>query len=277
LNKPDSDLDQVDPFPEGKILTVGQWALEKHELLKRYVHASWAARQKWPNPCFIDLFCGPGRVRIRDTDIETDGGALVAWRKALTKGGRFAKVVIGDLDAEALSACAARLTHLGADVTALHGAAETTVEQVLQLIPQDGLHLAYLDPFNMGHLPFSVIQKLAKFKKIDIVVHFSVMDLQRDFELDFERDASRFEVFAPGWKSHVNVQSHSKQQARLEFVKYWLELVKSVGFKCSEEKPLMTNSKNGPLYRMMFLSRHPLGDKLWTEINRGLNPNRSLF
>jgi three-Cys-motif partner protein len=258
-------------------LEVGDWAREKHDLLRRYVHASWAARQHWTNRCFIDLFCGPGRIRFRNTNKTADGGALVAWRQALLNGGRFTNIVVGDLDGESAEACKARLEALNAQVTALIGTAEQTVDEVLRFVPQNGLHLAYLDPFNMGHLPFSVIEKLARFKNIDIVVHFSVMDLQRDMELDFDRDVSRFDIFAPGWRNHINVQQMSKKEARAAFVSYWLNLVKSLGFNCSRERPLIVNSNNGPLYRMMFLMRHPLADKLWNDINRGANPNLPLF
>jgi hypothetical protein len=133
-------------------------------------------------------------------------------------------------------------------------------------VKPNGLHLAYLDPFNLEHLPFSVIERLARFKNIDVVVHFSIMDLQRELELDFERDESRLEVFAPGWRFNIDPRTVSKQEARNQFVQYWLSLVNSLGFSCSRERPLMTNSNNGPLYRMMLLMRPPLAEKLWGDI-----------
>ena len=277
MMRPDPELLQPDGFPSGKVLEVGDWSIEKHQLLRRYVGASWAVRRKWPKRGFIDLFCGPGRTRIKGTDIETDGGAVVAWRQARSNLVEFTDVIIGDIDQDSLLSCEKRLVALNAPVTALLGPAEQTVDEAIKLLPANGLHLAYLDPFNMEHLPFTVIEKLAKFRNIDIVVHFSVMDLQREIELDFLRDASRFEAFAPGWKRHVDVSGLTKQGARNAFVKHWLSLVESLGFRCSKEMPLMTNSKNGPLYRMMFLMRHPLAEKLWVEIARGQKPVQDLF
>ena len=268
-------LIQQDPCPGLPILDIGEWSLEKHDLLRKYVAASWAARQKWPYRCFIDLFSGPGRVRVRKSNVVTDGGAVVAWRQASEKGGRFTKVIVGDIDPNAVNACKARLEALGAPVDALVGPATQTVDQVLTIANPNGLHLAYLDPYNLEHLPFSVIERLAKFKNIDILVHFSVMDLQRELELDFERDQSRFELFAPDWRNQIDPRSMTKQEARAAFVRYWLSLVDSLGFSCSRERPLMTNSKNGPLYRMMFLMRHKLADKLWSDIAKP--PQGSLF
>lgn len=266
---------QEDPCPGLPILDIGEWSLEKHDLLRKYVDASWAARQKWPHRCFIDLFSGPGRVKVRKSNVVTDGGAVVAWRQASQKGGRFTKIIVGDIDPNALNACKTRLEALGAPVEALEGPATQTVDQVLRIVNPNGLHLAYLDPYNIEQLPFSVIERLAKFKNIDILVHFSVMDLQRELELDFERDQSRFELFAPNWRNKIDPRLMSKQEARAEFVRYWLSLVDSLGFSCSRERPLMTNSKNGPLYRMMFLMRHKLADKLWSDIAKP--PQGSLF
>src|SRR3954467_2676507 len=112
-----------DPCPGLRVLEIGEWSLEKHDLLRRYVHASWAARQKWPHRSFIDLFCGPGRVAVRKRNVQTDGGAVVAWRQAKATGGRFTQIVIGDIDPIAAEACKARLDALQAPVETLVGPA----------------------------------------------------------------------------------------------------------------------------------------------------------
>jgi three-Cys-motif partner protein len=125
----------------------------------------------------------------------------------------------------------------------------------------------------MEQLPFSVIEKLARFSHIDILVHFSVMDLNRNMELDYVRDASRFEAFAPGWKARVAVGTKSLPDARNAFVEYWFSLVGKLGFKCSRERPLMVNAKGGPLYRMFFLLRHPLAEKIWNDIAKPAQGN----
>lgn len=257
---------EVDPCPGLPVMDVGSWSLEKHSLLRRYVDASREARRKYRVRTFIDLYCGPGRVRNRDDATDSDGGALIAWRESARTRTQFTHVVIGDLEPQSLSACRERLAALGASVVPLAGPAESTADEVVARLPMSGLHLAYLDPFNLGHLPFSVIERLSRFPRIDIVVHFSVMDLQREIELDFDRDASRFEAFAPGWREHIDVRSLNKVAARARFVEYWLGLVEKLGFKCSRERPLLTNSRNGPLYRMMFLLRHPLAERLWNDI-----------
>lgn len=219
------ELTQPDPCPGLPRLEIGQWSLEKHELLRRYVDASRAARGKWKNRAFIDLYCGPGRVSVRGKGVDTDGGALVAWRASARTNSPFTHVVVADIDDDCAKACEARLKALDAPATSLTGPANEVVHKLASIVPRHGLHLAYLDPFNLEHLPFEIIETLSNFQNIDIVVHFSVMDLQREIELDFDRDASRLEAFAPGWRDHVEIKKRTKIQARADYVTYWLGLV----------------------------------------------------
>lgn len=258
-------------------MEVGEWSLEKHNLLRKYVHASSGARKskrpdgnlKWQHRTFVDLYCGPGRVRLSGQTQSSDGGAVAAWRESMATNSGFTNVYIADLDVQAASSCHNRLLALGSPTEHFVGAAELTVDQVLPKLPKFGLHLVYLDPFNLGHLPFSIIEKFSSLPHIDIVLHFSVSDLQRNVELDFLADESRFDAFAPGWKTNVPVDKLSKREAREQFTTYWLNKVGDLGFKHSKQQPLFTNSKNGPLYRMILLSKHPnLPEKLWNDVAR---------
>jgi len=95
------------------ISEVGEWALEKHERLRKYVDISRYARQKYIDPTksklrgsnssvagatFIDLFCGPGRSRIRETGQVIDGSPLVAYRASVDGNAAFSEVHVADLN-----------------------------------------------------------------------------------------------------------------------------------------------------------------------------------
>src|SRR5688572_32795654 len=64
------------------VQSVGQWVLDKHHLLKQYIDATWAVRARYLPPqgnggaAYIDLFAGPGQVRIRNTPEILDGRPL---------------------------------------------------------------------------------------------------------------------------------------------------------------------------------------------------------
>lgn len=101
------------------------------------------------------------------------------------------------------------------------------------------------------------------------------MDLQRNVEMDFQADNSRFDAAAPGWRDHINVLTMSRTEARAAFFQYWCKLVQQLGFKVSDRLPIVRDDRHNPLYRMVFLSRHPLPDRIWGDVAQG--PNRELF
>jgi hypothetical protein len=45
-----------------------------------------------------------------------------------------------------------------------------------------GLHLAFLDPFKLAQLPFSIIEKMLKVQRMDMIIHVSLQDLQRNLD-----------------------------------------------------------------------------------------------
>ncbi|CUR78192.1 three-Cys-motif partner protein TcmP [Achromobacter xylosoxidans] len=270
--------DQIlDPADGLELMEVGAWTFEKHALIRRYVEASREARRKWSQRVLVDLYCGPGRVanRERQDDIR-DGGVLSAFIQSQSVGVPFTKVIIGDADRTAVAACRQRLERVGANVVSFTGPAHDTVEQALLHLPANGLHLALLDPFNIGHLPFSVIEALAKRNHLDMIVHYSLMDVTRNLELNYRRDAPAFDSFAPGWKNAVAVPTMTKVDARRRFGEYWQSLVARLGYSVCDMRPVMTRSgTQSQLYQMVLLERHPLARHLWNEVAR--SPQRQLL
>ena len=126
---------------------VGVWAKEKHDCLCRYVDISRKTRAKYLGFCkagatYIDLFCGPGRCRVRNTDEWIDGGVVAAWKKSQEGGAPFSQVFIADIDAQRRQAAAIRLRNLGAPVVEVDGAAVGAVKAVTAQINAYGLHFA---------------------------------------------------------------------------------------------------------------------------------------
>lgn len=247
---------------------VGAWAKEKHEYLCRYIDISRAVRSGWLGPrkagaTFIDLFCGPGRCKVRETGEWIDGGAIAAWKKSLEGGSPFTQVFIGDLDEERLKAAAARLHQLGAPVIEVTGSAAETVQQVQPRLNPYGLHFAFLDPFNLEALNFEIIRTLSSLKRIDILVHVNQMDLQRNLVTNAVSEESVFDVFAPGWRDKVDI-ARGQQEVRQQVFQYWRDLVESLGVWPSTEMKLIRGSKNQPLYWLLLAAKHELAHKFWT-------------
>lgn len=245
---------------------VGPWAIEKYNYLCRYVDISRGARGKFIGPgkagaTYLDLFCGPGRAKVRNGEF-TDGGCVAAWRKSVAGGAPFSQVFIADIDEVRLNAAAERLKQAGAPVTAFHGPALQTVESILKRLDPYGLHFAFLDPFSLGVLDFRIFQKLAKRKRMDILVHLSKMDLQRNLGRNLAADVSAFDAFAPGWKDAIDA-AQGQQGIRVELINYWKTLVKNLGIAASAEMKLLKGEKDQHLYWLLLVASHTLAHRIW--------------
>src|SRR6185312_145489 len=159
VNWPNSMGELVDGDDSLPVEDVGEWVADKHELLCDYIQISTYTRKKYLPPgrggsTCIDLFCGPGRAKIRETGEFVDGGGVAAWRKSVNSGAPFSKVIIGDIDEQRLALAKTRLERLGAPVTALLGPAKETASEAVQACGVGALNFAFLDPYSLGTLDF---------------------------------------------------------------------------------------------------------------------------
>jgi three-Cys-motif partner protein len=247
--------------------SVGIWAKEKHDYLCRYIDISRAVRSQWigagkAGATYIDPFSGPGRCKVRETGEWIDGGAVAAWKKSRDGGVQFTQVYVGDIDPQRREAAAARLHRLGAPVIEIDGAAIQAVQKIVANLNPYGLHFAFLDPFNLEALDFGIVDALSKLKRIDVLIHVNQMDLQRNLVSNATSEESAFDVFAPGWRTKVDVVQ-GQQGIRQQVFQYWRDQVASLGVWPSTEMRLITGSKNQPLYWLLLAAKHELAHKFW--------------
>ncbi|MEZ5465861.1 MAG: three-Cys-motif partner protein TcmP [Lysobacteraceae bacterium] len=254
---------EVDPGDGLNRSIVGEWSKEKIEYLVRYVQTSSATRRKWKQygrSAFIDLYSGSGRSRIDGTADEiVDGGVIAAVRQGL-QSQPFDQIVIGDLDPDLVDAAKQRLLRLGPlDVTDLGGPAESTVDDAIRAIDPKGLHLAYLDPFSVHALPFSIIQKLGRVPHIDLMIHFSVLDYRRN--LTAMCDNGKMDSVAPGWQ-RVITSNMGLEDRRRRIFEHWKGLIESLGYHTSEVVPVAATGK-ADYYWLVLVGKHELIKKFW--------------
>lgn len=279
MKKPKYVTDPEDGLPA---LTAGSWAdTEKITRVRRYVDASRAARRKWLPPhgrggaTYVDPYCGPGRLMLRETGQFVDGGCLAAVRMAAGSDTSFSQVLIGDADQRSTETATTRLAALGA-VSAFVGPADETVDRILGQISPYALTFAFLDPYNLATMPFSIIERLASCNRIDMLIHVSLMDLQR--QLPKWRAAGDFralDAFAPGCSAAIDLEL-PQDRVRLEIFHYWMNLVRSLNLDFANSIPLVTGPKNINLYWLAFAARNRLAHTLWDAI-ANLSPQRSLL
>jgi three-Cys-motif partner protein len=246
---------------------VGAWAVEKHNYLARYLDISRGARQKFLGPrkagaTIVDLFCATGRARIRETGEWIDGSAMAAWKIGQKGSAPFSEILVADIDEERREACVTRLRRAGAPVRELAGSAVEAAQTAVTTVNPYGLHFAFLDPYNLADLDFCIIQALSQLKRIDILIHLSAMDFQRNFERNVSSIGRAFDKFAPGWRTVVDL-NRSKVSARQKVFEYWRDQVAQLGTDTANDVRLITGGNNQRLYWLLLAAKHELARKFW--------------
>jgi three-Cys-motif partner protein len=258
---------------------VGQWVEEKHFFITEYIKLSHGARRKFVGPqdagaAYIDLFCGPGQGRIKDTKQYIDGAAVAAWKTSKACGSPFTTMFLADRDGVRRDHCAVRLRKLGAPVAEIEGTAEEAVQEIVEKLPSQGLHFAFLDPYSLGSLSFELLRSLAKFRRMDILVLISAMDLFRNIDQQSTDEAWEFDEFAPAWREHVPIDLPQTER-RETLMRYWAWRVQmELGLNSSSDMHPVMNSVNRLIYWLLLLHRHKLAEKFWKIILKG-RPQRT--
>ncbi|WP_026258832.1 three-Cys-motif partner protein TcmP [Uliginosibacterium gangwonense] len=262
-----------DPLPELPVergpsnAGVGDWVPGiKHTNLAKYIDGTRKAQIKFPQRVLIDPFSGPGRLQVKGEGFTRDGGAVVAWRQSQRSLCPFTQVLVGDISPERAEACAARLSALGAPASSFIGPASETVSEMVVKVPKGALCLAYIDPYNLEFLSFSLFETLAKLPHVDFAVHFSLMDLSRNVDMELDPDRARFDDASPGWRCRIDTSSISKKQLAPWFFQDWCQQIHNLGFTVSREMPLVTDRLGHPIYRLVFFSRHYFPNKIWDDV-----------
>lgn len=126
-----------------------------------------------------------------------------------------------------------------------------------------GLHLAFLDPYNLATLSFDLIEGLSKVRT-DILLHLSISDLRRNVGLYASDEYSQFDLFAPGWRKAVDVNV-GLDRLRSKVIEYWMSQTEKLGYPPGHWE-MIRGPKSVGLYCLVLLSKHSLGRNLWSKI-----------
>jgi three-Cys-motif partner protein len=150
------------------------------------------------------------------------------------------------------------------------------VRRIVGRLNPHGLHFALLDPYNLGGLPFSVIETFAQLKRIDLLIHVSAQDLQRNLDAYSLSSDGPLDRFAPGWREVVSVKQ-SQSAVRAAYISYWASRMESLGLPPARRAELVLGpTHNQRLYWLVFVSRSDFAKGLWDKI-RNISGQGELF
>jgi three-Cys-motif partner protein len=266
--------------------TSGSWVVEKLDYLKRYIDmfATSMHKKPWRERHYIDLFAGPGKCRVPETDAVYLGSPLLA----LTTRYSFTGYVFVDLSAERITALQQRCS-----VSPLHNRvrysvgdsnaiAKDIVEHILAIdgkyIPGQwsSINLAFLDPDGL-QLHWDTVAALAQVSRMDLIIHYPQMALTRNMLKEYKvSKQTKIDLFFGGREWRGIYEGYRRKEARFihrKLMDLYREKLLKLGYqevlRDDEvgDEPLIRNAeKNAPLYRLLFASKHPLGHNFWRKV-----------
>lgn len=257
---------------------VGEWSQRKHEALFTYIEATSDPRWKFLHPdpgippggaAYIDLFAGPGRARVRSTGTLVDGSPLLAMQHDAAP---FTKLILCEKDPENIAALRARTEHDNR-VLILEGDCHKSIDKVIAATPPNGLNFAFVDPYSLGQHEWETLAKLARVRRMDLLIHFPTMDAKRNFFQGTEARLTRA-LGTDEWQRGV-VKAKGLAKAAIETLRKQLV---PYGYTGQDVRSLdLENSKEGTLYHLVFVSKDKLGDKIWQSVAKARGRQLSLL
>lgn len=118
-----------------------------------------------------------------------------------------------------------------------------------------------------------MIETLGKLKRMDLIIHISENDLQRN--VIGKREYFRLDSFCPDWQGRVD-PTQPNHIIKKQVLEHWKNKLASIGYKVSDNIERVTGNQNQPLYWLVLAARNDLASKFWSHISN-TTPQRRLF
>ena len=263
---------------------IGPWSEDKLQLLRKYLNAYTIIMkdQRWCRNGYhyIDAFAGTGRPRARDEERYIDGSPRVA----LTIQHPFHSYTFIEKTPWRVQ----RLRKLkdefpDRDIRIREGDCNRII--VTEITPHIRYErfnrgLIFLDPFGMD-VEWSTIEQIAETQALEIFMNFPVMALNRTALLNdpnalTEAQIKRLNRFwgSTEWRGDIYtevptlfgpVEMKIRRTTGRRLGQLFKKRLEEV-FPYVTEPLVMTNSKNAPLYCLIFAGHHPTGAEIVQDI-----------
>jgi len=266
----------------GKEDVIGEWSVEKLELLRKYLAAYLTVlkNQAWCRGYeYIDAFAGTGRPKTRDEQKFVDGSPRIALNLSPSFT-QYHFIEQTDWRVEKLQRLHKEFPiH---NIAIYHGDCNKTLrEQILPQMPYESKKrgIAFIDPFGM-QFEWQTMENLAAIRTVEIVLNFPVMAINRGFlrknpQMISEAAKSRLEQFwgTADWmvdfyedeQTLFGPEKVKKQLSGKEVGHVFKKRLEEIFPHCSNPI-LMANSKNAPLYCLIFAGHNSTGKKIAEDI-----------
>jgi three-Cys-motif partner protein len=264
---------------------VGAWAEDKYTLVALYDSLfSTGMKNKWSTRVYIELYAGPGFARVKGTNRMMIGSPLLA----LAVPDRFDKYIFCESDAALLRALEKRVSRLFPEAIArfVLGDCNEKIDAACANIPSPSkdhgvLSFCFVDPYDVS-IRFATVRRLSSFYMDFLFLLALHMDANRNLEHYLNPSNSKIEEFLglPDWRERWRIAEGQGIKFPWYLAEEYAGQMETLGYlpaPWDKMKPVRSDERNLPLYRLALFSRHPLAYEYWDEVLRYSSNQRTLF
>jgi three-Cys-motif partner protein len=224
-------------------------------------------RRSFPYLIYIDLLAGPGKYKDKNTQKTVLGSPLIS----LDFKYPFSKYYFVEKNSKNSQALQERCSHspyidrIKIYTEDCNTAVINIVEEIKSL-PERSLIFAFVDPEGL-EVQWKTILKLSELRSIDLLINFCDNGINRNKETLVE--TNKFDLFFGGLEWRTILEEY-KRNPSMNFSKEILDLyiknLRNAGWQRnipSDQTVRVKNTKGAPLYRLIYATRAPLGEKFW--------------
>lgn len=259
------------------------YARKKLSALTHYVRiANTAMREKWKTRYYIDLFAGPGKNIIGNEIVL--GSPLIG----LTAPFPATNFIFNEKDRDCFNALQTRVSknRLNSSIQLFNDDANSIVINLVEEIHQHdkkhggSLNFAFIDPETTS-MHWASMEKLCSIQRLDLMLFFPTMGI---FRPAGKREFASIDRFfgTDEWRTIWNSVPRSIRRHHL--IDFYIERLLSFGYRRFNITPdgelrviNARNSKNAEVYTIIYLSKHPLGEKFWKQASSNDSKQLPLF
>ena len=225
-------------------------------------------QRKWDRRYYIDLFAGPGKCVIKNSDEEVDGSPILAVKSKV----KFTDYFFSDGNSECLRALKGRIGNSGSSelgsVNYYLGNADSIVDKLISNLPEPkaSLGLAVFDPWGWD-FTFETLITLTANRRLDLVINFPTSFIKRNWK----RELPQLDKFMNGGGYRKSFESAMSRQdsgatPTSALLDYYKKELHGIGYKYVRDQVGVKNSQGLPLYQLIFASKNERGADFWNKV-----------
>ncbi|WP_153123215.1 three-Cys-motif partner protein TcmP [Peribacillus tepidiphilus] len=256
---------------------IGQWSVDKLKFIEDYLPHYLRATKKAYHRYYIDCFAGKGKWIHKDTKQIIDGSPAISMKYK----DQFTKLFYIEMDTDrckSLEELVKENNCINAEI--INGDCNIEIEGILNRIHPRAPTFVFVDP-SADQVSFLMMEKLSKWKTELFILFPYQMTIRRYLPVNIKSltdwGVERLNKFF-GTNEWINIYKTTSRNYLLDkMLKFYTNRLKDLGYEYIHISDVFKVHGGPDLYMMIWVGKHPVGEKIMRKVYENQKEQLSLF